>query len=224
MGGIVTRLGYLATLAVTLAVGPAWADGYPGRPVTVIVPYAAGGPSDIAIRSISDRFSQALGQPIVIENAAGGGGLTGTARAARAAPDGYTLLVHQNGLVIAAALNPNQSIDVAKELTAVGLLNLSYSFLVGSTDIPAKNIGELVAWMKGPGKPVKFAHPGIGSTAHLQAILFAKAAGVDATLIATYLGVVDRSRQDTGIRIWRAPALCGTAGGADTRRSGLPEP
>lgn len=170
-------------LAVVCFAGPVFANSYPNRPITVIVPYAAGGPSDIAIRSISDRLSQALGQTIVIENAAGAGGMTGAARAARSAPDGYTLLLHQNGLVIAPALNPNQPIDVAKELTGIGMVNASYLFLVGNTNIPAKNVPDLVKWMKGPGKPAKIAHPGLGSLAHLQGILFAKAIGTDATLV-----------------------------------------
>jgi tripartite-type tricarboxylate transporter receptor subunit TctC len=173
----------VAALAAAWSIAPAMASDYPNRPITVIVPYTAGGPSDIAIRSISDRLSQALGQTIVIENASGAGGMTGAARAARSAPDGYTLLLHQNGLVISPAINPNQPIDVAKDLTGIGMVNGSFLFLVGSTGIPAKNVPDLIKWMKGPGKPAKIAHPGLGSLAHLQAILFAKAVGADATFV-----------------------------------------
>ncbi len=85
--------------------------------------------------------------------------------------------------MIAPVLYPKQAIDVEKELTAVGMVNTSYSFLVGSTKVPAKTMPELIAWMKGPGKPAKFAHPGIGSLAHIQAIMFAQATGTDVTLI-----------------------------------------
>lgn len=194
--------------SLMLGAGPAPAQDYPTRPITVISPYAAGGPSDIAIRSISDRLSQSLGQTIVIENVAGAGGLTGTTRAARAAPDGYTLLVNQNGLLISALLNPSASIDVLKDLTAIGMVNVSYSFLVGRPDIPAKTVSELVMWMKGPGKPVKFAHPGIGSVAHLQAVLFSKAAGADATLIS-YRGGGQAMNDVVGGHadlVWAAPA------------------
>lgn len=127
-------------LTLMLGAGSAPAQDYPTRPITVISPYAAGGPSDIAIRSISDRLSQSLGQTIVIENVAGAGGLAGTTRAARAAPDGYTLLINQNGLLISALLNPSASIDVLKDLTAIGMVNVSYSFLVGRPDIPAKTV------------------------------------------------------------------------------------
>jgi tripartite-type tricarboxylate transporter receptor subunit TctC len=172
-----------AALVIGLAVGPAFASDYPNKPVTVIVPYAAGGPSDTAIRIISDRFSQALKQPVLIENVAGAGGMLGATKAARSAPDGYTLLLHQNGLVIGPWLSPTQTIDVEKDLTSVGMVNGSYMFLVGNDKIPAKNAKELVAWMKGPGSPAKFAHPGVGSLAHLQAILFAKDIGADVSLV-----------------------------------------
>jgi tripartite-type tricarboxylate transporter receptor subunit TctC len=195
-------------LTLMLGAGSAPAQDYPTRPITVISPYAAGGPSDIAIRSISDRLSQSLGQTIVIENVAGAGGLAGTTRAARAAPDGYTLLINQNGLLISALLNPSASIDVLKDLTAIGMVNVSYSFLVGRPDIPAKTVSELVTWMKGPGKPVKFAHPGIGSVAHLQAVLFSKAAGADATLIS-YRGGGQAMNDIVGGHadlVWAAPS------------------
>lgn len=172
-----------ALLALGSAFAPAVAAEYPSRPITVVVPFAAGGPSDLAIRTISDRLSQALGQPLVTENVGGAGGMIGTSRVARAAPDGYTLLINQNALAIAPALYPKQSIDVEKELTGVGMVNTSYSFLVGSTSVPANNLNELIAWMKGPGKPAKFAHPGIGTLAHLQAILFARETGVEVTLV-----------------------------------------
>jgi tripartite-type tricarboxylate transporter receptor subunit TctC len=198
-------------LAVMFSAGTAVAQDYPTRPITVISPYAAGGPSDIAIRSISDHLSQSLGQPVIIENVAGAGGVAGTARAARAAADGYTLLINQNGLVISALLNPGVSIDVLKELTAIGMVNVSYSFLVGRTDIPADNVAELVAWMTGPGKPVKFAHPGIGSVAHLQAVLFSKAIGADATLIS-YRGGGQAMNDIVGGHadmVWAAPATAG---------------
>ena len=174
----------IALSALVLAGFSAHAAEYPTRAVTIVVPYAAGGPSDLAIRTISDRLSAGLGQPVVIENVPGAGGMIGAARVARAAPDGYTLLIHQNGLAIAPSLYPKQAIDVAKELTAIGMVNTSYSFLVGNPAIPAKDVKELVAWMKGEGKPAKFAHPGIGTLAHLQAIMFARAIGADVTYVA----------------------------------------
>ncbi|TCT06104.1 Bug family tripartite tricarboxylate transporter substrate binding protein [Aquabacter spiritensis] len=183
MRRISRNLKLFALAALGFACAPAAAADFPTRPITVIVPYAPGGPSDIAMRTIADRMSQALGQSLVTENVPGAGGMIGAAKLARSAPDGYTMMIHQNGLVIAPALYPKQSIDVEKELTAVGLVNTSYSFLVGSTKVPAKTLPELIAWMKGPAQPVKFAHPGIGTLAHLQAIIFAKDIGAEVTLI-----------------------------------------
>jgi tripartite-type tricarboxylate transporter receptor subunit TctC len=170
-------------LAALATAGLAQAQTYPNKVITMVVAYAPGGPGDTAARSIADRMSAALGQQIVIENVAGAGGMTGAARVARAEPDGYTLLVHQTGLVIGPALYPKIPFDVEKDLAAVGLVNNSYSFLAARKSLPANNFAELVAWMKGPGKPAKFAHPGVGTLAHLQAVLFAQAIGAEVDLI-----------------------------------------
>jgi tripartite-type tricarboxylate transporter receptor subunit TctC len=151
--------------------------------ITVVTGYAPGGPSDVAIRTISDRLSAALGQPIVVENVAGAGGMTGALRVARAAPDGYTLLIHQTGLAIGPALYPKLGLDVEKELTPIGLVNTTYSFLAVRKSLPADTLPDLIAWMKGPGRPAKFAHPGTGTLAHLQAVLFAQLFGLDINLI-----------------------------------------
>jgi tripartite-type tricarboxylate transporter receptor subunit TctC len=162
---------------------PATAQDYPQRPITVVVPYVAGGPTDAAIRIITNRMSVILGQQMVIENVAGAGGATGSLRVARAAPDGYTLLGHQTGLTTIPALFPNMGLDVEKDLTPIGLVNGSYSFIVGRKSLPANTIPELVAWMKGPGKPARFAHPGVGSLAHLTAVMFGQIAGAEINLI-----------------------------------------
>jgi tripartite-type tricarboxylate transporter receptor subunit TctC len=133
-------------------------------------------------------MSATLGQPIVVENVSGAGGVIGAARAARAAPDGYTILVQQTGITIAAALDQNLSFNVERDLTAVGLVNTSYSFLVGRKSLPADNLHQLIDWMKGPGHPAKFAHPGTGTLGHLETILFAKSTGVDIDLVP-YRGI-----------------------------------
>ncbi|MCC6778951.1 MAG: tripartite tricarboxylate transporter substrate binding protein BugD [Hyphomicrobiales bacterium] len=159
------------------------AQDYPQRPITLIVPYVAGGPTDVTMRIITTRMSAILGQQIVIENVGGAGGATGSLRAARAAPDGYTLLGHQNGLATIPALYPKLGLEVEKELAAIGLVNRSYSFLIGRKSLPADSAAELVAWMKGPARPARFAHPGIGSLAHLMAVMIAQAAGVEASFV-----------------------------------------
>jgi tripartite-type tricarboxylate transporter receptor subunit TctC len=161
---------------------------YPQRPITIIAATAPGGPGDTAARLIAEYMTPILGQQVVVENVGGAGGILGAARAARAAPDGYTLLVHQTGITVAPAINSNLTFDIRKDFTTVGLVNTSYFFLVGRNNLPPNNFRELVAWMKGPGHPAKFAHPGVGSLGHLTTLLFAKFAGTDIDAVA-YRGI-----------------------------------
>lgn len=166
----------LAAAVITAgAPGSASAQDYPQRFITMVAATAPGGPGDTAARTIADRMSAILGQQIVIENVPGAGGVTGAARVAHAEPDGYTLLIHQTGITIAPALYPKLNFSVEKDLAAVGMVNTSYSFLVGRKSLPADTLPELVKWMKG--HPAKFAYPGLGSLGHLTTVLFAKAVG-----------------------------------------------
>jgi len=188
LAGAAKSLITAGVLTAGLATAPAQAETYPQRPITLVVATAAGGPGDVIARLIADRMSIVLGQQVMVENAAGGGGIIGAARAARAKPDGYTLLIHQTGITIAPALYPKLPFDVEKDLTAVGLVNVSYAFLVGRKTLPADNIKGLVDWMKGPGKPAKFAHPGTGSMGHLTTVVFAKEIGAEIDAVP-YRGV-----------------------------------
>ena len=134
-------------------------------------------------------MSQSLGQQVVIENVPGAGGMTASARVARAAPDGYTVLIQQTGLVTLPALQPKLlTFDVEKDLAAVGLVNRAHSYLLGRKTLAPNTLPELVVWMKGPGKPAKFAHPGAGSMGALTTALFAKAVDVEINAIP-YRGV-----------------------------------
>jgi len=179
-----------AAVAATLAVvvGPAAAQTYPVKPVVIIVPSSAGGPADVTIRLMSERLSQALGQQVVVENVPGAGGTVGMGRVARAAPDGYTLLIHQTGFAIAPALYSRLTFDTAKDLVAVAMVNRSFSYWVGRKDLPANNFAELVAWMRGSGKPARVAHPGMGTFGHLQTMLLVRAMEPSASLIP-YRGI-----------------------------------
>lgn len=171
--GAVLAIAAIATLGT--AAGPAFgADAPSQRHITLIVASAPGGPADSAARNITAPMSAFLGQQIIIENVPGGGGIIGATRVARASPDGNTLLLHQTGLTIAPALYPKLGFDVARDFAPVGLVNTSFSVLVGRKSIPANDFNELVAWMKGPGRPVKFAHPGVGTLGHLATVLFGK--------------------------------------------------
>jgi tripartite-type tricarboxylate transporter receptor subunit TctC len=167
---------------------PAQAQSYPQRHITLIAATAAGGPGDVAARIIAEQLSGALGQQVVVENVPGGGGVTGAVRVARAEPDGYTLLIHQTGITIAPALYPKLTFDLEKDLVPVGLVNTSYMFLVGRNSLPANGLKELFAWMNGPGKPVRFAHPGVGSIGHLATVLVAKSAKAEIAAVP-YRGI-----------------------------------
>jgi tripartite-type tricarboxylate transporter receptor subunit TctC len=155
------------------------AQSYPQRFITLVAATAAGGPGDAAGRVIAERMSAILGQQIVVENVPGGGGITGASRVARADPDGYTLLIHQTGITIAPALYAKLPFSLEKDLTAVGLVNTSYMFLVGRKSLPVDTMGELAAWMKRLDTPARFAHPGSGSIGHLATVLVARSAGAN---------------------------------------------
>jgi tripartite-type tricarboxylate transporter receptor subunit TctC len=179
----------LAIAALGIAVTPAYgAEAYPQRHITLIVASATGGPADSAARIIGGPMSAFLGQQIIIENAPGGGGMIGATRVARANADGYTLLLHQTGLTIAPSLYPKLDFDVAKDFAPIGLVNTSFSVLVGRKSIPANNFNELIVWMRGPGRPAQFAHPGVGTLGHLATVLFAKSLKTEVNAIP-YKGI-----------------------------------
>ena len=159
------------------------AQTYPTKPITLIVPYAAGGATDAIARIIQDDMSQTLGQQLVIENIGGAGGTIAAARAARAAPDGYTVLLHQVGLAAGMSLYKNLTYDAVKDFQTVGLINNALSTLSARPDLPPKDITELFKWMKEPGQNIRIAHPGVGSFGHLAGVLLAQELGVKATQV-----------------------------------------
>lgn len=178
-------------LAASFAVAGAFtahAQNYPSRVITFVVPSTAGGPGDASARLIIDSISKILGQQIVIENVPGAGGTIGMARVARAAPDGYTLMIHQNGFAITPALYPKLPFDTERDFVTVGLVNRSHSFLVSRKSLPAKNFAELALWLKSAGNAARVAHPGMGSLGHLQTNMLMRAVGADANLIP-YRGI-----------------------------------
>jgi tripartite-type tricarboxylate transporter receptor subunit TctC len=161
----------------------AGAQSYPTRPITIIVPYAPGGTTDLTARVLSGPLAATLGQTVIVESISGGNTLIGTGRVARAVPDGYTLLVHQMAIAANVSLFPKASFNLEKDLTAVGLVNYGVPIIVGRKSLPANSLAELIAWMKRPGQRIKFAHGGIGANTHLCAVLFAQAVGADIDLI-----------------------------------------
>src|SRR3984893_6163142 len=158
--------------SVSLA-GFASAQPYPSRPITLVVPFPPGGATDAIARIMQDSMSQSLGQQIVIENIGGAGGMIAAGRAARAAPDGYTVLLHQVALAAGMTLYPKLDFDAAKDFVPIGLINNAASTLAARPTLPPNDIAELVRWMKTPGQNVKIAHPGVGSFGHLAGGLVA---------------------------------------------------
>ena len=179
----------LAKFAGALAMGMMWAatavaQSFPTKPITLIVPYAPGGPTDVTARQIGDHMSRTLGQPFIVENVAGAGGSTGSGRVAKAAADGYTLLVHQLGLAITPALYPKLGFDPTVDLDPVGMIHQGPIVVIAKKDIPASPLSAFQAWSKEPGRRVKIAHPGVGTIGHLCGILFSTSLGFEADHVA----------------------------------------
>ena len=163
--------------------GGASAQDYPNRPITMLVPFPPGGATDTIARMIQDPMQKALGQPIVIENIGGAGGMIAAAKAAREAPDGYTILIHQVALAAGVSLYPDLTFDALKDFATVGLINTAASTLTGRGNLPPDNFTELLAWIKQPGQNVKIGHAGVGSYAHLAGVLVAQELGINATQV-----------------------------------------
>ena len=159
------------------------AQTYPNKPITLIVPYPPGGATDAISRIIQDSMSQSLGQQLVIENIGGAGGMIAAAKAARAAPDGYTILIHQVALAAGMTMYQNLTFDAVKDFVTIGLINTAASTWAARPNLPPKNMAELVRWMKTPGQNVKVAHPGVGSFGHLAGVLVAQELGATVTQV-----------------------------------------
>jgi tripartite-type tricarboxylate transporter receptor subunit TctC len=136
---------------------------YPDRPITLVVAFPPGGADDPIARIIHEPMEHALGQPIVIENIGGAGGMIAAAKAARAAPDGYTILLHQDALAAAMTMYSNRTFDAEGDFVAIGLINMAATTLAPSPTLPPNNFDEFLSWMKQPEQNIKFGHPGIGS-------------------------------------------------------------
>ena len=171
-------LSFLACV-VGLAIGAdaAAAQNYPARPITLIIPGAAGGPGDLVARLLTERMRDSLGQPIVMENVAGANGTIATARVVRAAPDGYTLILgNWNSQVGASALYPVQY-DTLTDLEPIALATISRLWLVGKAAFPPNNLAELIAWLRANPGRASAASVGQGSASHLCGIQFQNATG-----------------------------------------------
>jgi tripartite-type tricarboxylate transporter receptor subunit TctC len=174
----------LAAAVVALLPGTAGAQAFPTRPITLVVPFAAGGPSDAIARLLGQSMSTTLGQQVVIENVAGAGGTTGAARVAKAEGDGHTLLIHHVALAAGASLYKALPYDTLRDLEPVGLVNQGPMVLTTKKAYPPETASELFARLKTEGSKITAAHAGIGSNSHLCNLLLQQAFGVKFTEVA----------------------------------------
>jgi len=167
------------TLLFASFAASAWSQGYPARPVKIVVPFAVGGPADIYGRFIGAKLSDTLGQPFVIENRPGGGSIVGTDVVVKSAADGYTLLLMSNTHTVNETLIPKKPFDLMKDLAPISGINSSDLLLVIHPSVEAKNLRELIAMAKAyPGK-MFYASSGPGTPYHMAGELFKYMAGVD---------------------------------------------
>jgi tripartite-type tricarboxylate transporter receptor subunit TctC len=176
-------MGVMAALCAVAA--PVHAQDYPNHSVTVVVPFPAGGPSDVVARIVAEQMGKVLGQTLVVENVGGAGGTLGSGRVAAAPPDGYTLLAGSMGSHVAApVLTPNIKYDSARDFVPIGPTAHSPAVIVARKDFPATDLKEFVTLLKSGGATLKQAHGGIGSSSHMACLLFTSEIGAKPTLVA----------------------------------------
>jgi tripartite-type tricarboxylate transporter receptor subunit TctC len=177
-------LAALTLLAAALPPSPAHAAAYPDRPITMIVPFAAGGPTDVVARIVAENMSRTLGQQIVVENVAGAGGTTGITRASQAAPDGYTIMMGHMGTHGAApAVYPELKYDPTKDFEPIGLAAGTPIVIVAKKDFPAKDLKEFVAYVKANSQKLNEAHAGVGSVSFTTCTLLNSILGAQPTRV-----------------------------------------
>lgn len=172
----------IASVALTTLVMTAWAD-YPEKPITLVVPFAAGGPSDKIARDLADALRKPLGQTVIVDNQAGAGGTIGAARVARAPNDGYTLLVHHIGLATAPALYKKLAYKTLDDFEYLGLINEAPSVLIGNNKLTAANFAELRRWATAHEGKVNLANAGVGSASHLCGLMLQSALKLQLTTV-----------------------------------------
>jgi tripartite-type tricarboxylate transporter receptor subunit TctC len=177
------RIFAAALVALGLAAAPAAAQEFPTKPVSLMMPYAAGGPGDTITRIIGHGLSKAMGKQFVVENVAGAGGTIGTARVAAAAPDGHSLLVMHIGHATNVSLYRNLRYDAIKDFEPIGLIADSPMAIVAKKDFAPKDLKELIAYVKANKQKVSYGHAGIGSASHLCGLLLFSAIDAAPTTI-----------------------------------------
>jgi putative tricarboxylic transport membrane protein len=181
MRNLIFAIAAAMTLAFT---GAAAAQVFPSRPITMIVPFAAGGPTDVSARIVAEHMSRTLGQQIIIENVLGAGGTTGSVRAMRANPDGYTIEMGQLGTHAASvALYPNLAYRPDVDFAPIGLVVDQAVLIVARRDLPPNDLKEFVAYLKANSEKLNMAHAGVGSITHFTCLLLNTVVGAKPTMI-----------------------------------------
>ena len=174
----------VSATAITLAAGTAsHAQAFPDKPVTLIVPFAAGGPTDVVARMIAIPMGKSLGQTVLIENAVGAGGTIAATKVARAAPNGYTIFIHHMGMATAPALYRKLGFDPLKDFDYIGQVVDVPMTLLARKDFPATTFDELQTYLKANGNKVSLANAGLGAVSHLCGLLFMSQIGVELNTI-----------------------------------------
>jgi tripartite-type tricarboxylate transporter receptor subunit TctC len=163
---------FFTALFIMLLPSLAVAQTYPERPITIVVPFSAGGPTDTVTRLVADAMSKDLGQQIVVENVTGAGGTLGAGRVAKAAPDGYTLLLHHIGMATSATLYRKLAYKPLEAFEYVGLVTEVPMVIVGRKDLEPKDLKSLIEYVKANKDKVTYAHAGVGAASHLCGMLF----------------------------------------------------
>jgi tripartite-type tricarboxylate transporter receptor subunit TctC len=169
---------FAAICSIALQVTAASAQVYPSRPITIIVPFGAGGPADTLARMLGERMRSSLGQSVIVENAPGAAGSIGVGRVVRAAPDGYTIGIGHLGTHVFNGALYKLQYDLVNDLEPIALLPSNVYVVAAKKDLPAKNLKELIAWLKANPEQATVATAGVGSIAHLTSIYFQNMTGV----------------------------------------------
>ena len=176
--------GLAGAMILAMMAAPAFAQDYPARPITIIVPFAAGGPTDVIARIVADNMSKTLGQTILIENVVGAGGTTGSTRAMRAAPDGYTIeMGHMGTHAASVALYPNLAYKPDVDFEPIGMAAGTPILILARKDLPPKDLKEFIAYVKANETKLNAAHAGVGSVSHVTGLFLNHLLGVKPTLI-----------------------------------------
>jgi tripartite-type tricarboxylate transporter receptor subunit TctC len=177
-----TKTMIAAVVALLAVAGAAQAQDWPSRPITLVVPFAAGGGIDVSVRLQAQHMSELLGQSIVVENIGGAAGTTGSQRVAKAAPDGYTMLIGNTGThAFSQSLSKRPPYDAVADFTPVGLVSDSPRILLVRKDLPVGNLQEFIAYAKANQAKMQFGSAGVGSGTHLPCVLLNLALGIDVT-------------------------------------------